>query len=101
MDDQNEIVLYQPNDDIRLEVKVENESVWLSQQQMAMLFQTTPQNITMHIRNLYKEGEQLQQATCKDFLQVRQEGELDKNSVHSILEYTASNGKSYKIQFYN
>ena len=75
MNDQNEIVLYQPNDDIRLEVKVENESVWLSQQQMAMLFQTTPQNITMHIRNLYKEGEQLQQATCKDFLQVRQEGE--------------------------
>ena len=49
--------------------------MWLSQAQMATLFQTTPQNITMHIRNLYTDGEQEQQATCKDFLQVRQEGE--------------------------
>ncbi|MBR4271386.1 MAG: virulence RhuM family protein [Bacteroidales bacterium] len=74
MKEANEIVLYQPDETIKLEVRLENETVWLTQQQMADLFETTPQNITMHIRNLYKEGELTLEATCKDFLQVRLEG---------------------------
>lgn len=71
---ENEIVLYQPNETIRLEVRVYEESVWLTQAQMAVLFGTTTQNITLHIRNIYKECELQQFSTCKDFLQVRDEG---------------------------
>lgn len=69
------IVFYTAEDNsIQLEVKLENETVWLTQSQMAMLFDTTPQNITMHIRNIYKVDELQKEATCKDFLQVRNEG---------------------------
>lgn len=71
---EGEIILYQPNQDIRLEVRIAEETVWLSQAQMAELFQTTPQNITIHIRNIYKEGELDKAPTCKDYLQVRKEG---------------------------
>ena len=66
--------MYQPNETIRLEVRMENETVWLSQAQMAELFGTKPQNITMHIRNVYEEKELEEISTCKDFLQVRKEG---------------------------
>lgn len=50
----DEIVLYQPDATIQLEVRVQNESVWLSQQQMAELFESTKQNISLHINNIYK-----------------------------------------------
>ena len=50
--EKGEIILYQPNETIRLEVRLEEESVWLTQAQMAELFQTTPQNITIHIRSI-------------------------------------------------
>ena len=53
----NEIILYQPDDTLTLDVRVEDESVWLTQAQMAELFQATKQNISLHIRNIYKEGE--------------------------------------------
>ena len=52
-----EIMVYQPDDVTRLEVRVNDETVWLTQAQMASLFQTTPQNVTIHIRNIYKEGD--------------------------------------------
>lgn len=72
------IVLYTAEDNsIQLDVKLENDTVWLTQQQMAMLFDTTPQNITMHIRNIYKVDELQKEATCKDFLQVRKEGKRE------------------------
>lgn len=74
MEQQGEIILYQPNETVKLEVRLENETVWLTQAQMAELFQTTPQNITIHIRSLYKEEELDITATCKEHLQVRQEG---------------------------
>lgn len=75
MDSENEIILYQPDKSISLEVRLEDETVWLTQAQMAELFQTTPQNITIHIRSIYKEGELEKAVTCKEHLQVRQEGE--------------------------
>lgn len=74
MQPDGEIILYQPNNDIRLEVRIAEETVWLSQSQMAMLFQTTSQNITIHLRNLYKEGELDMISTCKQSLQVQKEG---------------------------
>ena len=52
-----EIVMYQPDETIRLEVRVENDTVWLTQQQMADLFLTTKQNVSLHIGNIYDEGE--------------------------------------------
>ena len=74
MNDKDEIILYQPDETVKLEVKMEDDTVWLTQQQMADLFETTPQNITTHIRNLYNEGELDINPTCKDSLQVRMEG---------------------------
>jgi hypothetical protein len=71
----SEIVLYQTEDGrTRLEVKLENETVWLTQGQMAELFQTTQQNISLHLQNLYEEGELTAEATHKEFLSVRREG---------------------------
>ena len=69
-----EIVMYQPDETIRLEVRVENETVWLTQVQMAELFRTTPQNVTIHIKDIYEEEELSEDATCKQSLQVRKEG---------------------------
>ena len=69
-----EIVMYQPDETIRLEVRIEDETVWLSQQQMAELFKATKQNVSLHIKNIYDEKELMESATVKDYLTVRQEG---------------------------
>ena len=69
-----EIVMYQPDETIRLEVRVEDESVWLSQQQMAELFCATKQNVSLHIANIFGERELDECSTVKDYLTVRQEG---------------------------
>ncbi len=62
---------------MKLEVRLQNETVWLNQQMIAELFQTTVPNISMHIRNIYAEGELSPDATIKKFLTVRQEGSRD------------------------
>jgi len=59
---------------MQIDVRLRDETVWLSQRQIAELFQTTPQNITLHLKNIYEEGELQEDATCKDFLQVQKEG---------------------------
>jgi hypothetical protein len=70
-----ELILYQTEDGrTRIECRFEGETVWLTQALMAELFQTTPQNITQHLREIYAEGELDEAATCKAFLQVRTEG---------------------------
>jgi hypothetical protein len=70
-----ELILYQTEDGrTRIECRFEGETVWLTQALMAELFQTTPQNITQHLREIYTEGELDEEATCKPFLQVRTEG---------------------------
>lgn len=71
----SEIILYTTADGkANIKLYADNGTVWLTQAQMAELFNTTPQNITLHIKNIYSEGELLPEATCKDFLQVRTEG---------------------------
>jgi hypothetical protein len=71
----SEIVLYQTEDgQTRIQCRFENENVWMTQALMAELFQTTPQNITLHLKAIYEEGELTEAATCKDYLQVRAEG---------------------------
>lgn len=70
-----EVLLYQTQDgQTRVECRFEDDTIWLTQAQIANLFQTTSQNVTIHIKALYKEGELIEEATCKDYLQVRREG---------------------------
>ena len=85
MTDSSQIVLYQPSESVQLEVKLdtEHETVWLTQQQIADLFGTKRPAITKHLNNIFKSSE------------------LNRSSVCSILERTASDGKVYKTQFYN
>jgi hypothetical protein len=65
----NEIILYQPDEkSSRLEVRLENETVWLTQIQMSELFQTSRNNITLHIGNIFKEKELTENSVCKDSL---------------------------------
>jgi len=71
----SEFLLYQTEDgEVRIECRFEAETVWLSQNSMAELFQTRPQNITQHLRAIYQDAELDEEATCKDYLQVQQEG---------------------------
>ncbi len=71
----SEIILYRTEDGkTRLEVRLEHESIWLTQAAMAELFQTTPQNITLHLKEIYNTGELSPEATCKENLQVQNEG---------------------------
>ncbi len=69
-----EIVLYQPNETVKLEVRVENETVWLTQGQIVTLFQSSKANISEHIRNIYDQGELKKAATVRKFRTVQQEG---------------------------
>lgn len=70
----NQIQIYTSADgQVQLNIKLEQETLWLSQAQIAELFQVKPQNITMHLRNIFSEGELERQATCKDFLHVQDE----------------------------
>jgi len=78
----NELVPASPNGQLliyedgslRVQVRIDGKTVWLTQAGIASLFQTTPQNITMHLKSIYEEEELNEKATCKEFLQVQQEG---------------------------
>ncbi len=75
MEQKGEILIYQSSSgNTKVDVRVENETVWLSQNQMAELFQTTKQNISLHIRNIFEEGELDENSTVKDYLTVQLEG---------------------------
>ena len=78
----NEIILFE-NQGVKLEVNVKDETVWLTQKQMAELFDKDRKTITRHIQNIYKDGE------------------LEEKSVCSFFEHTADDGKKYKVQYYN
>ena len=71
----SELIIYRTEDgQTKLEVRLEDETIWLTQAAMAELFQTTPQNITLHLKEIYSEGELTEKATCKENLQVQTEG---------------------------
>ncbi len=74
----DQIAFYHSQDGrVSIEVLYDVDNIWLTQKRIAELFNTTPQNITQHIKNVYKEGEIDEKATCKDFLQVQKEGERE------------------------
>ena len=72
----SEIVLYQPDESISLEVKLDQETVWLTQAQMVELFQTSKQNVSLHISNIFKEGELLQEMVVKESLTTTSHGAI-------------------------
>lgn len=74
MQQTGEIILYQPDENVELEVRLEEETVWLTQQQMTLLFETTKQNVSLHINNIFKEEELSSISTVKEYLTVQQEG---------------------------
>lgn len=83
IEEKGEIVLYQPDDNVRLEARLQDDTVWLTQLQMAELFKSTKQNISLHVNNIFREGE------------------LAKNSVVKECLTTASDGKNYRTKYYN
>ena len=81
-----QMLIYQsPENTVRIEVRLEGETVWLTQQQMAELFQSSRSNIVEHIGNIYAEGELDEEATCRDFRQVRREG--SRNVARTLPHY--------------
>ena len=84
MNNQNEIILYRPEGKVEVEVRLENENIWLTQSQIAILFGTQRPAITKHLNNIYKTDE------------------LDEDSTCSILEHMRyDNKQSYKTKYYN
>lgn len=73
--DSNIVIYETPDGETAIDVRLEGDTVWLSQAQLAQLLLVSPQSITTHIRNIYKEGELCAESTCKDFLQVQTEGQ--------------------------
>lgn len=95
----SELIIYQSDDGkTRIETRLENETVWVTQAAMAELFQTTQQNISLHVQNIYEEGELTREATYKDFLLVRQEGkrEVQRDLAHYNLDMIISVG--YRVK---
>ncbi len=96
---ENEIIIYQTQDgQTKIDVRLENETVWLTQNQMAELFQTTKQNISSHIKNIFEEGELSENSTVKDYLTVQQEGnrKVSRNVSHYNLDVIISVG--YRVK---
>ncbi len=80
-----EIVMYQPDETIRLEVRMDHETVWLTQAQMVELFQTTKQNVSLHVGNVFREGELNKEGTVKEYLTVQTEG--NRNVIRKVKYY--------------
>ncbi len=96
---ENEIIIYQTQDgQTKIDVRLENETVWLTQNQMAELFQTTKQNVSSHIKNIFEEGELSENSTVKDYLTVQQEGnrKVSRNISYYNLDVIISVG--YRVK---
>ena len=92
-----QLLIYQDGG-LNLQVRLDGQTVWLTQAAMADLYQTTPQNITLHLQSIYDDGELDEGATCKDYLQVRREGqrEVQRSLKHYNLDAILSVG--YRVR---
>ena len=96
---ENKIIIYQTQDgQTKIDVRLENETVWLTQNQMAELFQTTKQTVSLHIKNIFEEGELSENSTVKDYLTVQQEGnrKVSRNISYYNLDVIISVG--YRVK---
>jgi len=99
MSKNTDIEIYQPKTGLpSVEVTVTEETVWLTQKLLAELFQTTSQNITIHLNNIFQEGELTKKATCKDFLQVQIEGNRKVKRKRKFYNLDAIISVGYRIK---
>lgn len=101
MNNGTNILIYQTEEGhTKIDVRLENETVWMTQRAIAELYQTTPQNITLHVKNIYEERELEEEATCKYYLQVQNEGEreIKRKAKHYNLEMIIAIG--YRVRSY-
>lgn len=99
MQNETDILIYQTEDgNTKIDVRLENETVWMTQKAIAELYQSSPQNITLHIKNIYEEAELQEESTCKYYLQVQNEGsrEVKRNAKHYNLEMIIAIG--YRVR---
>jgi hypothetical protein len=93
----NQIAFYQSSDgSVNIEVLYAEENTWLSQKKMAELFDTTPQNVTQHLKNIYAERE-IEESTCKDFLQVQNEGGREIERISKMYSLEAIIAVGYRV----
>lgn len=101
IENRGEIIIYRAEDNtVQLDVRMENETVWLSQQQMVQLFNSTKQNISLHIGNIFREGELQKEATVKEYLTVQTEGnrQICRKVLYYNLDVIISVGYRVKSQ---
>ena len=101
IENKGEIIIYRAEDNtVQLDVRMENETVWLSQQQMVQLFNSTKQNISLHIGNIFREGELQKEATVKEYLTVQTEGnrQICRKVLYYNLDVIISVGYRVKSQ---
>jgi len=97
----SDIIFYtSPEGNVNIEVIFNDETFWLNQKMMAELFQTTPQNITIHLKNIFNEGELKEDATCKDFLQVQNEGSRKVERKQKFYNLDAIIAVGYRVNSY-
>jgi len=95
----SEFLLYQTEDgETRIEVRLQDETVWMTQATMADLYQTTTQNITTHLKAIYKEGELSKSATCKEYLQVQQEGSRKVSRTRKFYDLLVIIAVGYRVR---
>ena len=94
---ENQIVVYQPNETVRLDVRLENETVWLTQAQMATLFGCSTDNIGLHLKNIYSVGELSKGATTEDFSVVRMEGARQVRRIVTCYNLDAIISVGYRV----
>jgi len=95
----SQIIIYQTESgQTKIEVRLQDETVWLTQKLMAELFQTTPQNITMHLNNIFAEGELDENSTCKHFLQVQTEGKRQIKRTRRFYNLEAIIAVGYRVK---
>ena len=101
MEESSNFIIYQnPNGEVKVDVFVEDETVWLTQKSLAELFDTSTQNITTHLKNIFEGAELREKATCKEILQVQIEGkrEVSRNTKFYNLDAITYDHKNTKTK---
>lgn len=93
----NHIEIYKTDDGFQISIVVEDDTVWATQRQMSQIFETTPQNITIHLKNVYRDGEIDEISTCKEYLQVQTEGEREVKRKQLVYNLDAILSVGYRV----
>ena len=97
-EEDGKLIVYQTENKKDIEVYVAENTIWLTQSQIADLFVTTPQNVTIHIRNIFKDRELEKASTCKDFLQIQQEGNRQVSRVRQFYNLDIILSVGYRVK---